>query len=57
MRKVFVLFAAALALAAVGCATTRSGEAPITEETKVQCPKCGYPFEVGEGMRELKNSR
>jgi len=57
MRKVLVISATALVLATLGCAATRSGEAPINEKTTIRCPKCGYPFEVGEGMREIKNSR
>jgi len=57
MRKVFAVSALALALAALGCAGTQTREEPITKETKIKCPKCGYPFEVGEGIRRMETTR
>jgi len=57
MHKTLAVFAIALALAGFGCAGTQTKEEPVTKETKVRCPKCGYPFEVGEGMRLMERSR
>ena len=54
MRKLVVLVAIGLALAALGCAGSEiktKSEEPVTSETKVKCPKCGAEFSVGEGMK------
>jgi len=57
MRKVFAVSVLALTLTTLGCAGTQPREEPITKETKIRCPKCGYPFEVGEGMRRMETTR
>jgi hypothetical protein len=57
MVKVFAAFAITVALVVAGCAGMHSQEQPITKETKVRCPKCGYPFSVEEGVRRMETTR
>ena len=55
MHRVLAASVLALALVTFGCAGMQSKE--VSKETKIKCPKCGYPFDVGEGMRTMETTR
>lgn len=51
MRRIVALLSAGMFLVVLGCAAGQpKGDAGVTKDTKVRCPKCGVEFKVGEGM-------
>lgn len=57
MKKLLALSVLGLALATFGCAGTQTTESkPITEGTKIKCPKCGAEFTVGEGLKAVEKA-
>ena len=45
MRKMLIVVALGLALAAMGCASTQK----MDKDTTIKCPKCGVEFPAHEG--------
>jgi len=51
MRRITALVSVGLMLFVLGCAAGQpKGDAGVSKDTKVRCPKCGVEFKVGEGM-------